>query len=127
MTQDICCGVTAEEEKMLREVLNQWEKLLPQGGIMHFKKGHVLFYEGHNALGFYILKKGQMMLSRIAMDGKREPLQTFEGELFGLFHLLTNTPHCATATAKSDVEVFFVPKSVVLDFLKAHDEQRRDL
>ncbi|OGQ05833.1 MAG: hypothetical protein A2W61_06885 [Deltaproteobacteria bacterium RIFCSPLOWO2_01_44_7] len=119
--QDICCGVTPWEQKVTKEVQIHLDDLIPQGGVMHFKKGHVIFYEGHHTYGFYTLKKGEIALSRVGMEGKNEHLPISAGYrngLFGLFHLLTNTPHCATATAKTDVEIFFVPKSVIIDFLK---------
>jgi len=121
INQDICCGVSPLEKKLLKEVQEHVSDLLPQGGLMHFKKGHAIFYEGHHPLGFYVLKKGEIVLSRTTMEDRKEDLPNGSQELFGLFHLLTNTPHCATATAQNDVEVFFVPKSVVLDFLKGRE------
>lgn len=118
MDKDICCLPTPSEKTALIEIAGRLEDLLPQAGEIHYKKGHVIFYEGHHPYGFYILKKGEIILSRIAMNGARENLSyRTEGPL-GLFHLITNTPHCATATAHNNVELLFIPKSVVLDFLR---------
>lgn len=117
-TKDICCGTHPAEQKILQAVMENVEALKSKGGEVHFQKDHVIFYDGHHPLGFYILKKGEIILSRVSIRGVREDFMNKEKELFGLFHLVTNTPHCATATAKTEVQMTFVPKAVVLDFLK---------
>lgn len=118
-TLDVCCKITEKEKKVLEEILKQMSEILSQNDPLHYKKGHIIFYEGHNPLGFYFLKKGEIALSRTGLQEDQEIISTFNNGPFGLFHLLTNTPHCATATAKTNVEVFFVPKSVVLYFFKS--------
>lgn len=117
MTRDICCGVTPLEATMLKKIGEHLEEIVSQGGELHFKKGHVIFYEGHKPYGFYLLKKGTITLSRFLMNNDKEELVGGEQEVFGLFHLLTNTPHCAMAVAKTDVVALFIPKSAVIQFL----------
>lgn len=117
-TKDICCGTSPLEERMIKAVLGHIEEMIPLGGEMHFKKGHVLFYEGHKPLGLYVLTGGEIALSRLLIDGKKEDLTNESKDIFGLYHLLTNTPHCAMAVAKSDVKTIFIPKSILLDFLR---------
>lgn len=117
-TQDICCGVHPQEMKLLSAVLGNIEKLVAQGGEIHFHKGQVVFYEGHHPLGFYFIKEGKVVLSRINIKGERQDFSNQQKEIYGLFHLLTHTPHCAMAMAKTDLKMIFVPKSVVLEFLQ---------
>lgn len=117
-TKDICCGILPYEEKILEAVVDHADALAHLGGEVHFQKGHALFYEGHHPLGFYILKSGEVALSRLTIRGERKNLSNPQKRLFGLFHLLTHTPHCAMAVAKIDCKMIFVPKAVVLEFLK---------
>lgn len=117
-TKDLCCGVTPWERKMIELVLSHVNTLTALGGEVRFQKGHAIFYEGHLPYGFYVLKKGSVGLSRVTLTGLREDLTNEGKDVFGLFHLLTNTPHCAMGTAKSDVQMVFVPKAAVLDFLR---------
>lgn len=116
MRTDACCCLSPSEEKSAHLLEKRMDEILSKGGSIHFKKGQVLFYEGHYPYGFFVLVKGDIELSRVTMGGARESL--FQKErVLNLFHLITNTPHCATATAKTNVEVLFVPKTTVLEFL----------
>lgn len=117
-TKDICCGTHPWEEKILKAVLGAVDSLVEKGGEVHFQKGHVIFYEGHHPPGFYLLIRGEVTLSRMTIKGERENFANPQKRYFGLFHLLTHTPHCAMATAKTDCQMIFIPKSVVLDFLE---------
>lgn len=117
-TKDICCGLHPSEEKILKAVVDHADVLARLGGEVHFQKGHALFYEGLHPLGFYILKSGEVALSRMTIRGEREDLSNPQKKCYGLFHLLTHTPHCAMGTAKTDCKMIFVPKAVVLEFLK---------
>lgn len=116
--EDICCGISPWEKDILGAVLDHVDSLASLGGEVHFQKDHVIFYDGHHPFGFYILKKGEVFLSRTTVFGLREDFTNPKKKLYGLFHLLTHTPHCAMAVAKTDVAMIFVPKSVVIEFLK---------
>ena len=117
MEPNLCCGTTAWEKKILKEVENHLEELLAKSGEMHYKKGQVIFYEGHYGYGFFVLREGDIALSRVTIQGGIEDLTAPSKKIFGLFHLVTNTPHCATAHAVTNSIVSFVPKSTVLEFL----------
>lgn len=117
MDAGLCCGTTAMEEKMLKAVEGRLESLLEGSGEMHYKKDQVIFYEGHYPHGFFVLRQGEITMSRTTIQGETEDLTIPAKKVFGLFHLVTNTPHCATAHAKTSVVVSFVPKSSVLEIL----------
>lgn len=117
MNRDVCCNMTTWEKNTLKRIEEQVEDLCAQGGKVQYHKGHVIFYEGHIPYGIYLLKSGKIQLTRTNMEGRKENLSEAETTLLGLFHLITNTPHCATAQAKTDVEVLFIPKSAVLESL----------
>lgn len=115
MEKDNCCGVSEMEMKEIREIKENLKRFAEKAEKVFLQKGHVLFYEGHAPYGFYILKKGGIRFSRTNMRGQKVFLPVGETKIFGLYHLVTNTPYCATAEAKSDLEVLFIPKSIVID------------
>ncbi len=87
-------------------VKRQLRKWLKGGEVLHFKKGQVLFYEGHQPFGFFLISEGAVVPT---------PL---EDKTMGLFHLLTDTPYCSTCTAASDLSALFFPKAFVFAHLK---------
>lgn len=120
MEKDICCRVSAVEIETIQNVKRNLKTISAQGGVVCFQKDHVLFYEGHASCGFYILRKGEIELFRTDMQGQKVVLPSGDHSVFGLFHLITNIPYCATARAQTDAETLFVPKSAVLEFLEHH-------
>ncbi len=120
MKKDNCCFLTAQEKEEIQNIEKHLSVITAKGSPVRYQKGHVIFYEGHSPAGFYILKKGDVQLNRTNMEGTKVILPQEADKIFGLFHLLTNTAYCATAQAKTDAEVLFIPKSVVLDFLQHH-------
>ena len=120
MEKDNCCGVSEMEMRAIKDIEENLKKFADKGEKVFLQKGHVLFYEGHAPYGFYILKKGGIRFSRTNMHGQKIFLPVGEDKIFGLYHLVTNTPYCATAEAKSDLEVLFISKSVILDSLEHH-------
>lgn len=118
LKKDACCIMLPREELILEQIERNWEMLIAQGGTVHYHEGHVLFYENHVPFGFFFLKEGEVVSSRMGLSGERMVLTSVKEGPLGLLHLVTNTTYCATATAKEDVEAIFIPKSVVLEFLK---------
>ena len=84
---------------------HHFRKWVKEGELLHFKKGQVLFYEGHLPFGFFLLNKGTVL---------PPPM---EDKTLGLLHLLSGTPYCSTCTAASDIEVLFFPKTLVFSHL----------
>ena len=101
-----CCKLTPKSEQSYKNVLRYVEKLVSKGEVLYFKPGQVLVYEGHMPCGFFLLKRGHLN-PEAPQDG-----------LVGLVHLLSDSPYCATVTAKDEVEVIFFPKAAVLELTK---------
>lgn len=120
MEKDTCCGISPIEMEEIEKIQKNMKAISALGGLIHFHREHVVFYEGHAPYGFYIIKKGDIQLSRTNMQGQKVFLPSNGQKIFGLFHLITNTPFCSTAQAKTDSEILFIPKSVVLEFLHHH-------
>lgn len=113
----LCCPTTVGEKTLIEKVLGHLPQLTAHAGEVHYKKGQVLFYEGHYPCGLFVLQSGEIWFSKISLWGKTEERKSGEKNLLGVHHLITNTPHCITAQAKTNVVVLFIPKATVLDFL----------
>lgn len=118
MSQDACCFVAGGEEKWMGKVREHLDALIQKSGEVHYKKGQILFYEGHYPHGFFVVKKGEVSLFQTTLFGNHKDLESTQDNVLGLYHLITNTTHCATAQATTNVIVTFIPKSLVIDFLK---------
>ncbi len=74
-------------------------------------KKAVLFREGDEAKGFYLLLKGRIKLSKISSTGKEQILHFVQkGQSFAEAALYMNLAYPATAEALEETELFFIPR-----------------
>ncbi len=74
-------------------------------------KKAVLFREGDEAKGFYLLLKGKIKLSKISSTGKEQILHFVQkGQSFAEAALYMNRAYPATAEALEETELFFIPR-----------------
>lgn len=78
-----------------------------------YKKGDVIFEEGHNAHGIYCMNNGKVKISQLGDEGKEQILNLAkDGDILGYRSVLTNEPYSVTATAIEDSSVCHIPKSL---------------
>jgi CRP/FNR family transcriptional regulator, cyclic AMP receptor protein len=88
-----------------------------------YPKGKMLFMEGENATGVYMLCQGRVKLSTCSKDGKVIILHIAEpGEILGLSALVTDSIHVATAEVIESCQINFVRNDDFLNFLKNNAE-----
>ncbi|MFQ3671584.1 MAG: cyclic nucleotide-binding domain-containing protein [Verrucomicrobiia bacterium] len=92
-------------------------------GILHerdYLGGEIIFDEGEEGLGMYIIVTGRVKVSRKLGQESRELAVMGPGETFGELALLDGAPRAATATAVDDARVlgFFRPE--FLDIMETH-------
>ena len=81
--------------------------------------GKVLFRDGEEPRGIYILQSGQVDLIYSARNGHTKPLRTAgEGQILGVGDVVARRSHDCTATCRSNVDVGFIPRD---EFLRAID------
>lgn len=81
----------------------------------------VLFRQGEEPNGLYMLHTGEATLSMHAPNGTRVMcMQTFAGSVLGLPGLLGNEPYSLTATATNGSKVSFVGREAFLDLMQTH-------
>ncbi|MCG3175980.1 MAG: hypothetical protein MOGMAGMI_00918 [Candidatus Omnitrophica bacterium] len=93
--------------------LSQWElKSISQlMRLVEYKKGELVYREGEEADGFYVVVSGRFEAASSAIDLKKKVLAYLRrGDYFGEMSLLTNQPHSATLKALSDSLVLFLRK-----------------
>lgn len=80
--------------------------------------GDVLFREGERADGVFVLHEGDVDLIFHARNGDSKPLMYAEsGQILGLSEVVTGHRHDATASARTNALVGFVPADDLLRIL----------
>ena len=83
----------------------------------------VIFLEGHNPRGIFMLCQGQARLSTLSRTGKTLVLRIAEaGEVLGLHSTITARPYELTAETMQPCWVTFVSRADFLSFLKKHGD-----
>lgn len=77
-----------------------------------FGAGHVLFRQGDIADNCYLVRSGELSLSRADSGGTDKTFSKVEkGEVVGEMSMIGDTPRTATATVSKDIEVGVISKS----------------
>lgn len=85
------------------------EKISRRLQIMNFKKGDVLFSEGDEAKGIYLVHSGKIEVTKATPDGWRQTLAHFgSGNFCGELSIIENRRHEARAEAKENATVFLL-------------------
>ena len=88
-----------------------------------YPKGAILFTEGENPRGVFVLCKGRVKLSISSSRGKAlVPRIAQPGEVLGLSGTVLGQPHEVTAETIGNSQVNFVKRGDFLAFLRAHPE-----
>ena len=119
-----CLGCKFREERLFCN--------LPQSALQSFEsiksavvypKGSVVFVEGQDPRGIYVVCSGRAKLSTCASDGKTLITQIAEpGDVLGLSSTVSGKPYEATAETLDPCQLNFVKKEDFLRFLGQHGE-----
>jgi len=88
-----------------------------------YPRGAVLFVEGQDARGIFILCNGRVKLSAGSTEGKSLILRiAVAGEIIGLPGTISNQPYELTAEALEPIQTNFIRRDDFLAFLRQHGE-----
>ncbi len=88
-----------------------------------YPKGAVLFVEGQEPRGVFILCNGRVKLTASSADGKALILRIADpGEIVGLPGTVSGTAYEVTAEALEPLQANFIPREAFLQFLRQHGE-----
>jgi CRP/FNR family transcriptional regulator len=83
-----------------------------------FARGEMIFSEGDEGDGFYVVVEGQVKIFKSSAEGKEKILHIFgPGEPFGEVPVFTGRAFPATAVALAKSKLLFFPKSAFLDLI----------
>lgn len=88
-----------------------------------YPKDAILFVEGQDPRGVFVLCHGRVKLSTTSADGKSIIVRITEpGEIVGLAGTLSGKAYELTAEAMEPLQANFIPREAFLQFLKDHGQ-----
>jgi CRP/FNR family cyclic AMP-dependent transcriptional regulator len=88
-----------------------------------YPKGAILFVEGQDPRGVFVICNGRVKLFASSAGGKSLILRIADpGEVIGLPGTISGKPYEATAEAQEPIQANFIPRKPFLEFLRAHGE-----
>jgi CRP/FNR family transcriptional regulator len=85
-----------------------------------FKKGRIIFSEGDEGTGFYIVADGMVKVFKASSEGKEQILHIFStGEPFGEVAVWMGQAFPASAQALTQVHLLYLPRKAFVDLI--HD------
>ena len=92
------------------------------------KKGEQLFEEGENLNGVYCVRNGVSKLSKLNSNGKDQTVKIAgKGEVLGQRSIIAQERANLSAVALDDMEVCFIPKSLIAENLENNSEYTQTL
>jgi len=83
------------------------------------KRGQIIFSEGDEGRGFYVVISGQVKIFKLSMDGKEQILHIFgPGEPFGEVPVFAGERFPAHAETLEDSRLFFFPRAAFVNLIK---------
>jgi CRP/FNR family transcriptional regulator, polysaccharide utilization system transcription regulator len=84
-----------------------------------YKKGEILFIEGHPARGLFCIKSGKIKMSRMGVEGREQIIDLIrDGDAIGYRAILDDDIYSCTAVALEDSQVCFIPRTSFYQLLE---------
>jgi CRP-like cAMP-binding protein len=84
------------------------------------KRGQVIFSEGDEAIGFYVVLAGRVKIFKLSVEGKEQILHIFgPGEPFGEVPVFAGRTFPANAEAIEKSQVFYFPRDAFVDLIQS--------
>jgi signal transduction histidine kinase len=103
------CQLSPSELSALRRIAREQE----------FSAGQEIFKEGDTGDGVYVVRDGLVEISGLVDEKTRLVLsQVGPGDMFGEMAVIDDKPRSACAVAKSDTQVYFIPRPEMLSLIE---------
>lgn len=97
----------------------QYDELARIGVDRSYKGGQIIFTEGDEGTGFYVLISGKVKVFKLSPEGKEQILHVFgEGEPFGEASVFAGKRFPAHAEALEESRIFFFPRAPFIELVK---------
>ncbi len=102
------------------DVQDPWGQLIRGGQALTFRKGQVLFYEGHIPYGVFVIESGKVRFQTGNKTCSDDHLkESRQGKVLGLKHFRTEAPFCCTCVCETDCQLIFISKTQLMETLSA--------
>ena len=90
----------------------------------NYLSGEYIFYQGDPGLGLYVIREGEVQISRSGGNGMEINLATFKkGDFFGELALVDGEKRSASAIAKTDVKAVVIFKPDLDEFIEKYPKK----
>ncbi|UCF84836.1 MAG: Crp/Fnr family transcriptional regulator [Desulfobacteraceae bacterium] len=87
----------------------------------HFNKGEIIFSDGDDGTGFFVVVEGLVKIFKVSSEGKEQILHIYgPGEPFGQVAVYAGRSYPANAQAIAKSHVLFFPRSAFVELLTAN-------
>ena len=106
---DLFKGLTVEQLEALARIVSSKK----------FKKGQLVFSEGDEGAGFYLVISGRVKIYKLSPEGKEQIMHIFgPGQPFAEVPVFGGTHYPANADALENCELFFFPKKGFISLIQ---------
>ncbi|MCX6243854.1 MAG: Crp/Fnr family transcriptional regulator [Bacteroidetes bacterium] len=99
-----------------------------QKNTLIFKKGQLIYEEGHKSLGVFCIREGKIKVFKNTQEGKEHITRVvLPGEFLGLKALLSGNDHSVSASALEDSVICFISKTDFFQLMVKYPEFTRSL
>jgi CRP-like cAMP-binding protein len=99
-----------------REILEQIAQIAVE---QTFRRGQVLFSEGDEARGFFVVTQGRIKVFKLSSEGKEQTLHILgQGEPVGEVAVFSGESFPASAQAMEETKVLFFPKEPFMELIR---------
>ena len=89
----------------------------------NFGPGEIVFSEGDEAIGFYVVADGRIKIFKLGVDGKEQILHIFsQGEPFGEVAVFTGRRFPAYAQAMEKLTTLLFPRAALLESMRRNPD-----
>ena len=87
----------------------------------HINKGAIVFSEGEEGHGFYVIAEGRVKIFKVSTEGKEQILHIFgAGQPFGEVPVFAGQKFPANAQAIDKTRALFLPRAAIVDLIAAN-------
>jgi CRP/FNR family transcriptional regulator, cyclic AMP receptor protein len=87
-----------------------------------YMRDEIIFEEGDEGLGMYIVLEGEVRISRKALIGSKEVTRMTPGSFFGELSLLDGGPRSASVVASENCRLYGLFRPEFLEILEKYDK-----
>ena len=106
---DLFKGLTVEQLEAIARIISDKE----------FKKGQLIFSEGDEGVGFYLVISGRVKVYKLSPEGKEQIMHIFgPGQPFAEVPVFEGSRYPANAEAMERCKLFFFPKKAFISLIQ---------